>query len=110
MNVEKISKSSYLKFKNRKISQQEKRKIKISTLIKEICLDSNKIYGARKKKDKLELQEIYVSERTLGNYMKDMDVASVYRRKYKSYASTKQRGLIYPTTLRTRQLIGLSML
>ncbi len=93
LKVARLSKSSYFEFKNRKISQQEKRKIKISKLIKKIWLDSNKIYGARKIKAKLELQGIYVSERTVGNYMKDMDIASVYRRKYRPYASTKTKGV-----------------
>jgi len=37
------------------------------------------------------LQGIYVSERTVGNYMKDMDITSVYRRKYRPYVSTKTK-------------------
>ena len=89
LTVAKLSKSSYFEFKNRKVSQQEKQKVKISKLIKKIWLDSNKIYGARKIKAKLEAHRVYVSERTVGNYMKDMDIASVYRRKYRPATNSK---------------------
>ena len=95
LKVAMLSKSSYFEFKNRKISNQEKRKISISKSIEKIWLNSNKIYGARKIKAMLELEGTYISERTVGNYMKDMDIASVYRRKYKPSKSvkTKDEGL-----------------
>lgn len=91
LRVAMLSKSSYFEFKNRKVSNQEKRKISISKSIEKIWLNSNKIYGARKIKAMLEFEGIYISERTVGNYMKDMDIASVYRRKYRPASSQKTK-------------------
>jgi len=39
----------------------------------------------------LELEGIYISKRTVGNYMKDMNIGSVYRRKYKPTKSVKTK-------------------
>lgn len=39
----------------------------------------------------LELEGIYISERTVGHYMKDMDIASVYSRKHKHAMNVKKR-------------------
>lgn len=86
-----LSKSSYFEYKNRIISSQEKRKIDISRSIEKIWLNSNKIYGARKIKAMLELEGIFTSERTVGNYMKQLDIASVYRRKYRPAKSGNTR-------------------
>lgn len=69
----------------------KKKKISISKSIEKIWLNSNKIYVARKIKAMLELEGIYISERTVGNYMKDMNIASVYRRKYKTTKSVKTK-------------------
>ena len=91
LRVAMLSKSSYFEFKNRKVSDQEKRKFNVSKSIREIWLNSNKIYGARKIKAMLEFEGIDISERTVGNYMKDMDIASVYRRKYRPASSKKTK-------------------
>ncbi len=83
LKVDMLSNSSYFEFKNRIISIQEKRRIDISRSIEKMWLNSNKIYGARKIKAMLELEGISISERTVGYYMKQLDIASVYRRKYR---------------------------
>lgn len=92
----KLTKSSYFEFINRKVSDQEERKDAISKSIKEIWLDSNEVYGARKIAAILKLNGTIISERTVGNYMKDMGVASVYRRKYRpsSAPTTQNTGLV----------------
>lgn len=91
LEAAKLTKSSYFEFINRRVSNQQKLKSDISGSIMEIWLDSNEVYGARKIAAKLRLVGINVSERTVGNYMKDMGIASVYRRKYRPATRSKSK-------------------
>ena len=47
-----------------------------------------------------EIEGIYISERTVGNHMKDVDIGSVYRRKYRPASSQKTKNEIFPTILK----------
>ena len=66
---------------------EEKRQL-IKERIMEIWKDSDRIYGARKIKRILEKERIYISERTVGNYMKQLNIRSVYRTVYRPKRSS----------------------
>lgn len=68
--------------KNRKLSKQKRRKEKLKVKIKKVYDNSKQIYGATKIYKELKISKINVCEKTIGNYMKEMDIRAVYRKKW----------------------------
>lgn len=79
----KLAKSSYFDYINRKPSESAKKRERIKGKIMKIWKQSNRIYGARKIKKVLEKKDITISERTVGNYMRQLNIRSVYRTVYR---------------------------
>jgi transposase InsO family protein len=77
-----VSKSGYYAWMNRKPSHQQKRKETIKTKIKEVYDESKQIYGATKITKQLKSSEIPIGEKTVGNYMKEMGIRAIYRKKW----------------------------
>jgi len=78
-----LSKSSYFEYINRKPSNSAIERESIKERIMEIWKQSDQIYGARKIKRELEKEKINLSEKTVGNYMKQMNIRSIYRTVYR---------------------------
>lgn len=78
-----LSKSSYFEFINRIPSNSAKERHSIKERILEIWKQSDKIYGARKIKRELEKEDIIISERTVGKYMRQLNIRSIYRTVYR---------------------------
>lgn len=77
-----VSKSGYYDWLQRKPSNQSKRKEFVCTKIEEIHKESYQIYGAPKISNVLKNKGIYVSQKTVSNYMKQLDIRAHYRKKY----------------------------
>lgn len=78
-----LAKSSYFEYINRKPSESAEKRELIKEKVMEIWKQSDRIYGARKIKNILEKDKIIISERTVGNYMKQLNIRSVYRTVYR---------------------------
>ena len=73
-----VSRSGFRCWLNRKPSNTKKRKNKIKEEIKEIHKESHEIYGAPKITRELRKEGHTVSEKTVGNYMREMNIKAHY--------------------------------
>lgn len=77
-----VSKSGYSNWKNRKPSKQAIRKEKVSQEIIEIYNESKQIYGAPKITSILNSRGHVISEKTVGNYMRELGIKAIWVRPY----------------------------
>jgi len=77
-----VSKLGYYDWMNREPSKQSKRKKIIQKQIKVEYEASKQIYGAPKITEKLQDSGVSISEKTVGNYMRDMDIRAIYTKKW----------------------------
>lgn len=78
-----VSRSGYLAWFKRTPSAQDQRKIEIKEKIKEIYEASHQIYGAPKITRELHKMGETVTEKTVGNYMRQMGLKAHYIKPYK---------------------------
>ena len=78
-----VSSSGYYSFKKRTISNQELRKQSLLTEITEIYNESHQIYGAPKITAILKSRAHIVSEKTVGNYMRELGIKAIWVSPYK---------------------------
>ncbi len=72
-----VSRSGYNSWLNGKVSNRKKRKNKIKNRIEKIHEDSKGIYGATKITRELKKEGECISEKTVGNYMREMGIRHV---------------------------------
>ena len=77
-----VSRSGYMRFKKKAPSDRELRKYALKERIREIYQDSHQNYGAPKVTECLRKEGEIVSEKTVGNYMKEMGIKAQYVRPY----------------------------
>lgn len=77
-----VSRSGFRAYKHRKPSKQELRRLAVRKQIREIYNDSHQNYGAPKITQKLRQNGEIISEKTVGNYMKEMGLKAQYIRPY----------------------------
>ncbi len=78
-----VSSSGYYSFKKRVISNQELRKQSLLGEITEIYNESHQIYGAPKITAVLRSRNHIVSEKTVGNYMRELGIKAIWVSPYK---------------------------
>jgi transposase InsO family protein len=78
-----VSRSGYLSFKNSAPSKQQLRKESCMEEIIEIYEESQQIYGAPKICKELEKKGEKISEKTVGNYMRELGIKAHYIKPYK---------------------------
>ena len=77
-----VSRSGYTSWKNHLPSDRELRKEKIKERIQEIYDESHQNYGAPKITEVLRSQGEVISEKTVGNYMREMGIKAQYIKPY----------------------------
>lgn len=77
-----VSASGYYNWINREPSDQEKRKQKMKIEITQIYNESYQIYGAPKIASILQSRGIIISEKTVGNYMREEGIKAIWVRPY----------------------------
>ena len=77
-----VSKSGYYDWLHRGPSHREQKRLQIQQDIMDIYEGSHQIYGAPKITEKLKSAGQEISKRTVGRYMKDMQIHAWYRRPY----------------------------
>ncbi len=77
-----VSRSGYTAWVNGKISNSKKRKNRIKNRIEEIHKDSKGVYGAPKITRELRKEGECISEKTTGNYMREMSIRACWTSKY----------------------------
>ena len=94
-NLLDISRSSYYRYKNKKISKRSLEEVVLKEEIREIWLLNEKKYGSPKIQGELRKKGVRVSERRIQKLMKEMGIKSVVTQKYKYKASvsSEQEGL-----------------
>ena len=94
-NLLDISRSSYYRYKNKKISKRSLEEVVLKEEIREIWLLNEKKYGSPKIQGELRKKGLRVSERRIQKLMKEMGIKSVVTQKYKYKASvsSEQEGL-----------------
>ena len=73
-----LSKSGYYRHNSKGLSKSKERQLKIKDLIMEIWEESQHLYGAPKITAKLRKIGIQISERTVGKYMRALEIRSKY--------------------------------
>nr|QHW12303.1 IS3 family transposase [Macrococcus canis]QHW12314.1 IS3 family transposase [Macrococcus canis] len=94
-----VSKSGYYDWKKREDSSQQKRREALKKEIYKIYIGSQKRYGSPKITKKLREQGHNVSQRTVTRLMKDMNIRSITKKKYKATTNSKHNLPIYPNLL-----------
>ena len=69
-----VSRSGYRAFLNRRVSSTRQRKNAVKKQIQRIYDDSNQNYGAPKITKELQKSGECISQRTVGKYMREMDI------------------------------------
>lgn len=82
LNLLGVSRSGYYDYINRKTSNRSKTKEINKKAILKVYNDSKKIYGAPKIKFKLNELGIKISQRTVTNYMQELNIRAIYRSKW----------------------------
>lgn len=77
-----VSRSGYLSWKRRMPSDREKRKAVIKERILDIYNDSHQNYGAPKITECLRKEGERISEKTVGNYMRELGIRAQYVKPY----------------------------
>ena len=77
-----VSRNGYYSFKNRKPSLREKRKEAVEDKIIDIYDESHQNYGAPKITQKLREIGEEISEKTVGNYMRELSLKAQYIKPY----------------------------
>lgn len=77
-----VSRSGYHAWKNRAPSCAQQRKIKIKEKIQQIHEESHQIYGAPKIADKLRKKGENITDKTVGNYMREMGLRAHWVKPY----------------------------
>lgn len=77
-----VSRSGYLSWLKREPSSQQRRKKQIKEKIQEIHQESHRIYGAPKITEKLNDTGERIAEKTVGNYMRELDIKAHYVKPY----------------------------
>lgn len=83
LNIIGVSNSGYYDWKKRKPSNQQKRKQAIKEEITKIHNESHQIYGAPKITSILVASGETISEKTVGNYMREEGIKAIWVRSYK---------------------------
>ena len=78
-----LSKSGYYDFIGRKPSETSQKRDKVMDMILEIYDKSNQTYGAPKIHHEIQKRGIFVSERTVTNYMQILDIKACWVKKVK---------------------------
>ena len=77
-----VSRTGYYSFKNRKPSEKQMNKEKIEDKIIDIYDESHENYGAPKITQKLREIGEEISEKTVGNYMRELGIKAQYIKPY----------------------------
>lgn len=77
-----VSRSRYNSFKKRLASDRFKRKEEIKIMIKKIFDESHQNYGAPKIRETLKQNGETISEKTVGNYMRELGIKAQYVKSY----------------------------
>lgn len=77
-----VSRNGYLSWKNRLPSDREKRKQSVKSRILDIYNESHQNYGAPKITEQLRKDGEEISEKTVGNYMRELGIKAQYIKPY----------------------------
>lgn len=77
-----VSRNGYLNWKNRLPSDREKRKQSVKERILDIYNESHQNYGAPKITEQLRKEGEKISEKTVGNYMRELGIRAQYIKPY----------------------------
>ena len=94
-----VSRSGYYAWAKRPESQQKKRQEALKKQIKKIHIESRKTYGSPKITKILQKQGVKVSQKTVARIMKDSDIRSKTKKKYKATTNSKHHLPVYPNLL-----------
>lgn len=89
-----VSKSGYYDWKKREDSAQQKRREALKKEIYKIYIGSQKRYGSPKITKKLREIGHNVSQRTVTRLMKDMNIRSITKKKYKATTNSKHKDIM----------------
>ncbi|REK60232.1 MAG: IS3 family transposase [Geobacillus sp.] len=94
-----ISRSGYYAWTKRPESQQKERQEALKKQIKKIHIESRETYGSPKITKILQKQGVEVSPKTVARIMKDGDIRSKTKKKYKATTNSKHHWPVYPNLL-----------
>lgn len=94
-----VSRSGYYAWIKRPESQQKQRRETLKKQIKKIHIESRETYGSPKITKILQKQGVKVSQKTVARIMKDDDIRSKTKKKYKATTNSKHHLPVYPNLL-----------
>lgn len=94
-----VSTSGFYDWMKREPSDQEKKKKHVMKHIKRIFYENYESYGSRRITEGLHRMGIVISERTVGNYMRELGINALHKREYVVTTDSNHNNEIYPNTL-----------
>jgi len=104
--VLKVSSSGYYYWKKNPISKQKQRRDKLLSLIKSIYLKSKSTYGAPRITKELHIMGEPVSQKTVAKIMRENNIRSIVKRKFKVTTDSKHSYSISPNLLQQKFIVG----
>jgi putative transposase len=100
-----VSRSGYYKWLQRPVSQKEQRRKKLVARIRQLFLDSRRLYGSPKITHLLRKEGMVVSQKTVARLMKTNDLRSRTVKKYKATTNSKHSHPVHENTLNQQFLV-----
>lgn len=101
-----VSRSGFYRWLKREISEQARRKKQVLERILFHFHDSEKRYGSPKITEKLLAEGFRISERTVGNYMRELGLRSCVSRKYKVQTTDSNHDLPVAPNVLDQQFVA----
>lgn len=102
--VLKASKSGYYKWlsNKEKSSTNDKKKKRIMAKIRRIFFQNSKVYGSPRITRELHKEGVKITERTVGRYMREMNLRAIPKHKFVVTTDSKHNNPIYPNLLQRK--------
>ncbi|WP_252503148.1 IS3 family transposase [Sporosarcina sp. Marseille-Q4943] len=94
-----VSRTGYYKWREKEKSPSQEKKEEAQVLISKIFYEKRQVYGSPRIKKELEKKEVFLAEKTVANYMRDLGLCALVPSKYKTTTNSNHNHPIYPNLL-----------
>jgi len=98
-SVLKVSKSGYYKWLQTKDSNRKNRKKTLMAKVRRLFFQYKKVYGSPRITRELRKEEIHISEKTVGRYMREMGLRAIPKQRFVITTDSNHDNPIYPNLL-----------
>lgn len=94
-----VSRTGYYKWREKEKSPSEEKKEEAQVLIRQFFYENREVYGSPRIQKELEKEGVFLAEKTVANYMRDLGLRAVMPSKYKTTTNSNHNHPVYPNLL-----------